>query len=905
VICLDSSNRQLQRLDLVYRQLVGRREEIDRVCSTIRSRRANAVFLVGGPGLGKSTLTEAISKRLSSDMATLRVHGSSSLATVPFGVLAPYTTGLSSEDALSPVAVLRAVWEHCEKLKAGKQGPILLVVDDAHQLDDGTAGILVEMVAAGWAAVLAASRVRPGLPPVLNQLWYDGLAERIDLRPLSREQVAEAVSQALEGIVPANTVQHLWAASGGNPLLLDCLLQDAIQAGVLVKRHGIWLLSGELTVDGPKLTDVVATHLFRRSAEEQDALKLIALAEPVQRSVIEEVSGAAVVRSLLEQQLVSESNTGHSHLRLWQPVFAEAIRKHVSVSRSLQLRQKLQGHPGAEPVGDEGRLRMTAWSVECGLTVPDQELLDGALLSVSMFKNGMARHMASRIRDPDLLPRAKAVAARAFFNEGRYEEAAQLLDDCWLALAEEPGAGHVLMLRAAAHLAVGQPAGQLRAEAERELSSAAPLGAGAKRGRTSGSSAASWQGALYPLLELAEAGDSDAIRDLLASAEASEGTPAGTALPAVGRALLSEALVADGRLEAALAAAEEAQRAVPEAEPGLFFFSEFVLARRVLAHLADGDWESAERELSQYGSGATEPASAFDGSFQALEGFSLLRQGRLDEAYRVLLPALEALRVSDPLQQFRLCAALAFYAAARLNDGEQAKRLQQDYRISGHAETAPARLEAAAYAAAAREHLEHDHFGLDELHALAGEAEGQSLRGVELDILALCVELGDQTALSRAGAVAASVEGRWAAGWQVLAHAWASGRPDALLEAARSLQEAGLINLARDAYAKAAAILQSSGERRRARQAAALREKCDQELGERSKDGASAPSAPAVRLTKRERDIVELAVQGYSDREIAQQLMVSVRTVEGHLYRSYVKLGVRRRDELATAIPKK
>jgi DNA-binding CsgD family transcriptional regulator len=51
-------------------------------------------------------------------------------------------------------------------------------------------------------------------------------------------------------------------------------------------------------------------------------------------------------------------------------------------------------------------------------------------------------------------------------------------------------------------------------------------------------------------------------------------------------------------------------------------------------------------------------------------------------------------------------------------------------------------------------------------------------------------------------------------------------------------------------------------------------------------------------LTRRERDIVALAVRGFSDRRIAAELHVSIRTVEGHLYRSYAKLNVRGRDEL-------
>ncbi|HSL36883.1 MAG TPA: helix-turn-helix transcriptional regulator, partial [Arthrobacter sp.] len=51
-------------------------------------------------------------------------------------------------------------------------------------------------------------------------------------------------------------------------------------------------------------------------------------------------------------------------------------------------------------------------------------------------------------------------------------------------------------------------------------------------------------------------------------------------------------------------------------------------------------------------------------------------------------------------------------------------------------------------------------------------------------------------------------------------------------------------------------------------------------------------------LTRRERDIVALAVRGLSDRQIAAELQVSIRTVEGHLYRSYAKLNVKGRDQL-------
>jgi DNA-binding CsgD family transcriptional regulator len=55
-------------------------------------------------------------------------------------------------------------------------------------------------------------------------------------------------------------------------------------------------------------------------------------------------------------------------------------------------------------------------------------------------------------------------------------------------------------------------------------------------------------------------------------------------------------------------------------------------------------------------------------------------------------------------------------------------------------------------------------------------------------------------------------------------------------------------------------------------------------------------------LTAGERRVVELASQGRSNREIAQALFVTAKTVENHLGRAYRKLGVRSREELGDAL---
>ena len=74
-------------------------------------------------------------------------------------------------------------------------------------------------------------------------------------------------------------------------------------------------------------------------------------------------------------------------------------------------------------------------------------------------------------------------------------------------------------------------------------------------------------------------------------------------------------------------------------------------------------------------------------------------------------------------------------------------------------------------------------------------------------------------------------------------------------------------------------------------------------------DACGGASTPGVRLaverlplTQREREIALLVAEGMSNRSLAAQLNLSVRTVEGHIYRAMTKTGCSTRDELATLL---
>ena len=121
------------------------------------------------------------------------------------------------------------------------------------------------------------------------------------------------------------------------------------------------------------------------------------------------------------------------------------------------------------------------------------------------------------------------------------------------------------------------------------------------------------------------------------------------------------------------------------------------------------------------------------------------------------------------------------------------------------------------------------------------------------------------------------------------------------------LLEAGEFYAARGNPLEATECALQAGAAARQTGREALAIECDLRAieSERDLDGVVSPLMELIRggggrfqLTRREREVVELARQGLSNRDIAEQTSTSVRTVEGHLMRAYAKLGVAGRDDL-------
>ncbi|MBY8870313.1 LuxR C-terminal-related transcriptional regulator [Micromonospora sp. PLK6-60] len=858
---------------------VGRARERDRAVLALDATSGSGVLLTGDAGVGKSRLLdEVLDHALRRQRVVLRVTATPGWRDVPFGVLA---SRLPQPSDANVADVFRDVERRLREVAAGRG--VVLGVDDLNWLDDASAALLERLVAGGTVQVVASVRTDALTAAPVAALRRSRSVDRVHVPPLDPDEAALVVREALGGPVDGLTVGALWRISQGNPLFLREALRCGLRDGGLVRRDGMWTWPTE-SLCPTHLAELIEQTLGTLDPDEAEALQYVAHAEPAPLALIERTIEPRTAERLEERGLIRLVQHGAAVLvQTGHPLYAEVVRNRTGALRARRLRRNLAEAMAAVDGGGEGDLaRMVAWRCEADLPVAAADLLAASEYALRRHDPALAERLGRRVDTA----RGDWQVARALVAQGRGDEA-----DAHLA-------------RAAAHLV--DPRDRAEATALRALN----LFWGCRRPEQAREvlddghrdlPAEAHPGLLAAAAGIAAfSGDSGGARACLARLAADP--PRDPLLATAVTALHPYLLLFDGQPDRAARMFDSGEVAIPDTWATMRAATQ---VGHVQSLLMSGRLPEAERLARRYYRDAVDRGAADGvGLLAFARGKCAYHAGQLRRSLRWLHEArtLAGDRTLFPIRVYVLSANA--YVAAQLGELDESRRLLRQL-VDGHAgdDGQPRGLLAAdaeltaAWLAAADGQLAT---AVATLRELPGRADQASTITVECLHLLSRLEPTAATA-ERLAQVAAGCDSPLFGLWADYAHALAADDPAALERVGTELEASGYLALGLEAVIAAETASGRRGDHRRAnllaRRADLLRERCG---------GYWPPLRPRPSsrdgLTPRERQICELAATGHDNAAIAAELVLSVRTVENHLQRAYVKLGLRGRAGLAQAL---
>jgi len=860
--------------------MVGRREELSQLTGAVAAKRG--AVITGPAGVGKTTLAlscvECAEQR---GMAHRRASATRASQGLPFGAFASLSLPERSHADTSREDLGQLISRYTRAMVDEAQGlPLLVFVDDAHLLDQGSAILVHQMALTQAATVLATVRAGEVLPDPVLSLWKDGPAERIEIGVLDDETIEELLASALGGPVDAATVQELAARSQGNPMFLRELVNGALESATLVEAGGLWRLEGALSPT-LRLVELVALRLGDLSQSERSVLELLALGEPLGPAELAELASPLAVDALEEKGLVtSDTQGGRIEIRLAHPVYEDVVRVGISALRERTISRTLAEvieALGARRQGDPlkvATLRLVSGGGSAEL------LVSGATVARARHEYSLTERLARAAIDAGGGFEARFVAAEAAHFQGRSDQAEQELAALATQATSDAEKARVALLRfdnvywkhGADFQIIDNTLAHItdpfwRDELDNRRFFVAAISSGPRERLEAATTtwnqrpdAASRYAMLNAVVRMGRL--DEAIEELTPP-------PDTRAIPAPDEpwhhwmlfGLRTAALFYAGRLVEADELLTLAYREVVEhpASEARGFVSDCL----AILHLEQG-----------------RPVSAFR---RASEAYTLFRQlGRPILTHLPYVLAAQALALSGQAEQAAMTLAALETLAGPIFPNLRIELLEARAwaaAAAGDLPTARARLEEAADFG---EEIGHLVAAASSLHSLARLGHARQVAG-------------------RLANLAAQIDGQFVATRAAYANAVAANDSQALHEVSQAFEALGANLYAAEASVEAAAVSRRAG---RPRDAAADERRTGQLLTRC--EGATTPVVKTIRararLTPGELDAAVQAAAGRSNKQIAADSYVSVRTVEGHLQRVYEKLGISNRRELADAL---
>jgi DNA-binding CsgD family transcriptional regulator len=908
----------------VGRRVVGREAEllvVESFLGTVRDGFA-ALVLEGEPGIGKTTIwQEAVRRGAEHGFRTLVCRPAQAEAKLSFAALtdilepvdqasldslpAPQRHALEAAllrapDTGSPEPRAAAAGLRSILIELARESPVLVAIDDAQWLDRASVDAIafaLRRLAGERVGLLVARRPDTSVrlePPESDHLGLDRL---------SLAAVQEILKDRLGRSLPRPLLVRVYETCGGNPFFALEIARELVGSDVGP--------TDPLPVP-PDLRRLVQRRLGRLSdAARKALLTATALAEPT-AALVADAIGEDIDAGLTEAESAEVIELAHGRIRFTHPLYAAVLYAATPAPERVLLHRRLSD----VVAGSEERARHLALAT----AEPDEriaEALESAAAEAGLRGSPAAAvelaDLAGRLTPPELAEahaRRELVSAEYAFRAGDTEHARRHIQ----AVLDSPAPGSLrpqALELLARMLHVAGTSTEAVALCEEALALVSEDDVALKARIHATLALVSWhdfalahEHAREAVSLLDSLGDPDPTvlsQALLAYTEAE--FYAGRALPmeAVERGLELESLapapnVAD-RMSAALGAwlkyqgdfegarfwLESTRRAaLEEGDEGSL---PYAVGHLPQLELWTGNWTDAEQYAREH-SELAEAMSQPDQRRQALFNLALVHahQGRIDEARAEADELLsEAESTDDVWGAANALAVLGFAELSLGNPAAAVSYLGRNLAIrEGVGAGEPVRAEA-DYAEA-----------LVELGRV-GEAEPVVAKFDERARATNRVPLLAIAARSRAQLAGAGGDLDLAAA--ALDEALdLHGRATAPFDLARTLLSVGRLQRrrkqrksARESFDRALELFEELG-------APLWVEKARAEL-----ERTHLREAPSE-LTPSEEQVARLAASGLKNREIAERLFVSPKTVEANLARAYRKLGIRSRAELGASL---
>ena len=836
------------------------------------------MVIVGAAGVGKTRLArEVVAQAAAAGERTTWIVGTESARPLPLGAF----SSSMGDPITDPLPSVRRIINSF--VAEARRGRMLIGIDDAHLLDGLSAHVVHHLAQSKQTRLVVTVRSGGEEPDAITALWKDGLLTRLDLDPLSPQATRDLIEATLGGSVDARSARRFWRLTGGNALFLGQLVKDQVAAGRVRQVAGVWMWDGDVAVS-QSISDMVGRQLGRLTPELALVLDALSLCEPLEVDVLCDMVRRRDLEVAERMHLVTVERTRNKLMaRLAHPLFGELRRATAGEIYLSGIRGRLARRLGEEPDRDmAATVRRALLRLDSDLEPDPQLYLQSARYAMTMLDLELADRFASAAADcGDSDAAFFTVQALNLVLMGRGDDAEKFLR----AICEtRDGDRHLWSIVRAVNLiwTLGR------------LSDASAILAELAAGPESDHEKVARQ-AVEACVDVISARCEIAVekaRAALASGTLSD-FPSMMASIALVMGLGALGRVDDMGAVAAQAFARAAKS--PDTSHFRFWFGgAYARACRLTGRIEECA-ASAQRLAD---SAADLPVLAYP-TLAFLTGHADLVRGNLPSAVTLLHEALAGIERHNVITGLRPASLFALIEAyAKLGNQKAAAEI----RARAGQAVAPdflfmetALSLATGWSLAAGGSLSQ---AIDTVRHAGEVARERNQPTHELACLQAAIQWGDASGAARARELAGTLLLPLANTVALHGESLRDGDGDGLLAASGQYAALGDRCTAADAAAQAAIAFTGAQQRKRGLYAAALAQELAEECGGLSTPALRSPVAPSP-LTGRQREVAELVAAGLSNKEIADQLVTSVRTVEGHLYRACQRVGAKSRSDLA------